>query len=426
MNSGDGTGLKPRLFYRWWLVIAGFTIVACGEGAYRYLVRQLPLTLREDLGVPVGQVGLALSLPALIGFLALLAIGPVIDRFGPRWPMVAGIALAGVAFLALGLAPGLLIVFILLASLIGVGRSAGFLLPAQTAAANWFMRRRSLALAIVSAGSVAGAGLALIAGQFPERGTFLVLGAVLLAVGIPLALLMRQRPEHHGYRPDSAGGSNDASERLAEGQGVVIEEVNFTLGQAMRTRAFWLLAVAMALGQGTTATAFIYWPLLLMERGLPIGAPFIAADFVPLLGILIFGYLGDRLSKRHLLALAAVLHSLSPAALMAPGIISPVILFPTVSGLGSGTVPLLLAIRADYFGRRAFATITVATVLVTGLLRYTTALLLPLAGWLRDATGSYVPGLMLSIFVGLAAAVLFLFAQEPRSPQPVASAGSAT
>jgi sugar phosphate permease len=281
MNSGTRVRLKPRLFYGWWLVMAGFAIVACGKGASGYLASQLPFIIREDLGGSAVQIGLVLSLPALIGFLALLAIGPVIDRFGPRWPMMAEIALTGVALLALRIVPGLLVVFVLLASLIGVGRSAGFLLPAQRVAANWDRRRRSLALAVISAGGVAGAGLALAAGQFPGRGTFLVLGAVLLTVGIPLALLIRHRPEHHGYTPDGPGGSNDAGERLVEAQGGLVGEVSFTLGQAPRTRTFWLLAVAMVLGQGSTNVAFGYWPLFLMERGLPIGVPFVASDFVP-------------------------------------------------------------------------------------------------------------------------------------------------
>lgn len=254
----------------------------------------------------------------------------------------------------------------------------------------------------------------------------MLLGGVVLVVGIPLALLMRHRPEHHGCTPDGPGGSNAASERPAEAQGVLVEEVNFTLRQALRTRTFWILAVAMVLGQGATVMAFGYRPLLLTDRGLPIGTHFIAARYVPLVGILIFGYLGDRYSKRHLLALVAVLNSLSPAAFLAPGIISPVLLYPLISGLGSGTVPLLLAIRADYFGRRAFATITVATILATGLLGYATAFLTVLAGMLLDATGSFVPVLLLSIFVGLAGAVLFLVAREPRSPQPVASAGGPT
>ncbi len=105
---------------------------------------------------------------------------------------------------------------------------------------------------------------------------------------------------------------------------------------------------------------------------------------------------------------------------MAPGHLAPVLIYSLVFGLGSGTVPLLLAIRADYFGRRAFATITAITILITWLLGLPTFLLLVLVGLLLDTTGSLVPGLVLSILIGLPAPVLFFFARGPRPPQPVA------
>ena len=163
--------LRPTLFYGWWMVIIGFTIATFGEGAYGLMVSNLPHLVVDELGGFAAQRALAFSLPALAGLLAILAVGPLIDRFGPRWPMVAGVALAGAGFLALSTILSTFMVFILSVSLIAVGRSAAFLLPAQTAAANWFVRRRSLALALalVSAASIGGATLTLILGILPWR-----------------------------------------------------------------------------------------------------------------------------------------------------------------------------------------------------------------------------------------------------------------
>ena len=145
--------LRPTLFYGWWVVIIGFTIATFGEGAYGYLVGSGQLLVRAELGSSAAQTALAFSLLALAGLLAILAIGPLIDRFGPRLPMVAGVALAGVGFLAMSNVLSNFMVFILLASFVAVGRSAGFLLPAQTAAPTgssvgghwhwlWFQRPR--------------------------------------------------------------------------------------------------------------------------------------------------------------------------------------------------------------------------------------------------------------------------------------------
>ena len=106
---------------------------------------------------------------------------------------------------------------------------------------------------------------------------------------------------------------------------------------------------------------------------------------------------------------------------MIPSHVAPVLLYPLVFGLGSGTVPLLLAIRADYFGRRAFATITAITMLITWLLSFPTILRFVLATSLQNATGSLVMGLVLPILIGLPAPVLFFFARGPGPRQPVAS-----
>ena len=43
----------------------------------------------------------------------------------------------------------------------------------------------------------------------------------------------------------------------------------------------------------------------LSQRGLPLEIPRVAANFVPIIEILLFGYLDDRFSKRHRLANAS-------------------------------------------------------------------------------------------------------------------------
>jgi len=182
-----------------------------------------------------------------------------------------------------------------------------------------------------------------------------------------------------------------------------------------------MLALAMVLAQESVTVASISQGRMLVQRGLTLNTLSTGTEFVPLIGILLFGYLGDRFSKSHLLALAATLQIVTPALVMIPSHVAPVLLYPLVFGLGSGTVPLLLAIRADYFGRRAFATITAITMLITWLLGLPTFLLRMLVGGLLAATGSLVPGLVLSILIGLPAPVLFFFARRPRSRQPVAS-----
>lgn len=417
MNTKVGTRVKPRLFYGWWIVVAGFIIVVYGTGARDHIMYQLPY-LVERLGAgPISTLGMASAISGFAGIIAPLAAGPLIDRFGPRKLMLIGIPLASIGFLGLSFVNSLLALYILQGTLIGIGISAGFLLPVQTATANWFMRRRSVALAIISAATVLGGAITAlfgerIAAQFSEQGAFLGLGAVMLVLGIPLAFVFRHRPEQHGYLPDGELPGED--NRVAE--------TNFSLRQALRTRAFWMLAIAMALAIPVGMMATVWSTPFLIDQGfdyIVVTNMFDNTALMGLVGILLFGYLGDMFPKRYLLAIAIGLQSASVVILMTAGSVAQLYLYTLVYGLGSGMVPLILAIRADYFGRRAFATITVVMIFASSIIGAPLSFgLSSLVGWILDITGSYQLAFLLSMLMGFIPATVFFFARPPELPPP--------
>ncbi len=85
-----------------------------------------------------------------------------------------------------------------------------------------------------------------------------------------------------------------------------------------------------------------------------------------------------------------------------------------IFGLGSGTLPLLLAIRADYFGRKTFATITVAMMMASGSIGGLTSFMVSLSGWLADVSRSFEFVFLLSMLLGLVAAGVFFLARPPK------------
>jgi MFS family permease len=128
--------------------------------------------------------------------IASLAAGPLIDKFGPRKLMLVGIPVASIALLGLGFANSLLY---MLLGVFAIGMSAGFLLPVQTATANWFMKKRSIALAIICAAPALVGPIARliedpITSRFGSQSTLLGLGVVMLVIGMPLALVIRHKP----------------------------------------------------------------------------------------------------------------------------------------------------------------------------------------------------------------------------------------
>ena len=138
------------------------------------------------------------------------------------------------------------------------------------------------------------------------------------------------------------------------------------------------------------------------------------APVMGLAGILLFGYLGDRFPKRYLLAIAVVLQSVSIIILMTAGSIAQLYLYTLVYGLGSGTIPLILAIRADYFGRKYFATITDFMMFFSGLIGAPLSVPWPfLASWILDVTGNFQLVFVLSMLLGFIPAVIFFYTSPP-------------
>lgn len=337
--------------------------------------------------------------------------------------MLVGIPMAGIGFILLRFADSIIALNIVLGGLLGIGIKAGFLLPAQTATANWFVRKRSLALALVMTASVLGKAFITspseqAAGQPDWRIALVWLGVGILAIGVPLALVFKHRPEQYGKLPDgntlvSDGETNSRTEATDS-----TIEVNFTVWQALKTRTFWLLTIASSLSAGIFSIVNIYRFIYLQQEA-GFGRANVAdiIQLIPVMGIagiLIFGYLGDRLPKRYLLAAAVLIQSASVLIMMAAGNTFHLYLYAVVFGLGSGTVPLLLAIRADYFGRKAFATITVVMTFLSGLIGILFSFLAPLAGWLLDISGSYELVFLLTMLLGLIPAAIFLLARPQK------------
>jgi MFS family permease len=359
-------------------------------------------------------MGWALTIYNLTGDVALLAEGPLIDRFGPRKLMLIGIPLAGAGFVCMGFVSNMLTLNIVLGTLLGIGMSAGFLLPTQTATANWFMRRRSIALAIICAAFLLGESIITLSEEWVENAIdrqdmFLGLGVAILVICILLAFVIRHRPEKYGYLPDGKSSVSDG-ENTAEN--------DFTLWQAFKTRTFWMLTIGMALANWTGVLATVYRLPFLIDVGFTqdtITDVLSIAPVMGLAGILLFGYLGDRFPKRYLLAIAIVLQSASIIVLMTAGNIVHLYLYTLVYGMGSGTIPLILAIRADYFGRKAFATITVVMMFISSLIRAPLSVPWPpLAAWILDITGSFQLVFILSMLLGFIPAVIFFYARPPR------------
>jgi MFS family permease len=413
MSIENGTETKIHLFYGWWIVAAGFLVIVYGTGASGYITRNLFSLIGDNAHKALAALSIYNSVIAI----AALAIGPLIDRFGPRKLMLIGIPVASGALLWLSLSNSLLYIFL---GILAIGMSAGFLLPVQTATANWFMKRRSTALAFVCAASALGGPVVnrfenQVTHQFSLQNTLLGLAVAMLAIGIPLAFVIKHKPEQHGYMPDGMVPTiKETIEPIIKKETHFVE-MNYSLRQALRTKAFWILVVAISLVSGSGMLVESRRSIYMLEQGLHYKTANFSelASLMGLVWILLFGFLGDKFSKRHLLAIAIALQSMSVVVLINVENLSQLYLYMLVHGFGSGIAPLILAMRADYFGRKAFATITVVMgfiggIVSTGFVFVNRAILGP--------TGNHQAAFLLSMLIGLAAAATVIFAKPPELP----------
>ncbi len=406
-------------YYGWWVVIAAGTMILIASLAPLYLFSTLIDPLEDEFGWSRAAIGAGPSIAALMAGLTMPVAGYLVDRVGARRLLLAGVTLVGGGFLVMSQIQALW-QFYISASIIAVGMSLAGLPVCTVAIAHWFEKRRGRALGIVCAGEGASGIMVLVAALliavFEWRTGLVILSIGQLAICIPLALTVRNRPEEVGLLPNgeppapgepSAGLPPEPADGTSRGSGMRQPE-GLTIGQALRTRSFWLLAFAQVLAWVGSFAIVIHVIAYLDESGgfTEEGAAVIAMGipFGSLVGRLGFGWLADYLGKRRLLAAAWILQGLG--TLIFAGIYSPwqavIFLIVFTPGWG-GASPLLPALLAEYFGLRAFGIIQ-GVLMATAMLGAVAGPIF--AGAVYDMVDSYRPAFLVLALMAFTAVVL--------------------
>ena len=217
---------ERKLFYGWWIVAAGSFSQAYTSGAFWQGFGAFFDPIVEQFGWSRATTSAAVSIQRTESGVVAPFVGFFIDRFGPRKVMLGGIVATGLGFILLSRVDTLW-QFYGAFLLLSLGMSFGTFLVVTTTVANWFVAKRTRALAFMSAGSGLGGILVplivwLISATDWRTGLVAV-GVGFWVMGIPVAMVMRSQPEDFGSLPDGASPPQDTP---AEPQG----------GSASRTR----------------------------------------------------------------------------------------------------------------------------------------------------------------------------------------------
>ena len=419
-------------FYYGWLVLglSGAGAFAATAIAGVVLGGVQPYIL-EDTNWSRTSIGLAASCGVWLSGLCAPFAGRLADRYGPRWLMPVGVVVLGLSMLAIGGVHTAWQFF--LAAVIGRAISQPFLIGVvpRTMAVNFFNRRRNIALALAGiyrpiSGALIIQAFSAIAVFADWRTAFRYLGFFSLALAVPMIIIMRRRPEDIGLLPDGAApnpsdtesspaGSEATSARSAGPRAV--SETSSTAKEALRTRAFWVMATVTFLNvAATSGLGFSLVPHLREFAGLttPQAAGVLSVSTFLALGSLVWGQLAGRVTARWCIVAALALSAAAALALLRVDSLLAAYVFGVLWGLFHGGLEVLMYILlADYFGRNSYGTIA-------GTLRPFEAgglgvgqLVGPL---IYDFTGSYTLLILFSSgFLALSAA-LMLLTRRPMRP----------
>lgn len=422
-----------NIFFGWWTVISTGTISGFAHGFNSYGFSVIFKPLAAELDINRAETSIAAGIARLEGGIESPITGWLSDRFGPKWVIFGGTVVAMVGMFLMYYANSPWAYYLFWGGLIGIGINLAMTIAMDKAVTNWFIRKRGLAhgtkFALIGAcGVIALPVISWLVEDTGWRMTCLIWSGIML-ISLPFILLTikQQRPEYYGLLPDGARTADELGGADMVDRGVEyafgMEEQEFTLRQAMRTPAFWMIAVA-TIGHTMVFGGFnTHCIPFLTDRGIDeiaAGAMMGMMVFFTIPSRFIGGIIADRVKKSRmsmLIALSLFFQAVGIGAFCIYPSTATVYVMLIFYGFGSGaTTPLYLLTTARYFGRKAYGSITG----VTSLMRSPIQFLAPVyAGWVFDNNGTYMPAFIVFAVTAAVASVILFFCQPPRPPEQI-------
>jgi MFS family permease len=350
------------------------------------------------VGAIIGGLSLAVGISAPVA-------GWLLDRIEARWIMGTGALLAvlGLAGASSAHTFGALLASVIL---LGVGLGASTWLAASLVIVNWFPARRGMALGLVTFGMESGGMVmtftvgSIIAAYNWRVGYFTVAVPALLIVLPLLLLVVRTRPANTGS--PSVAQQADALP-------------GYEVGEALRTRAFWMLAIAeMSFGLAAGGT---FHHLVAYLEGLhySLHAATLVVSVVlgmAAVGKVAMGALGDRIGGKNALGIGFAMIALGVVILLNAQQPAMLVLWLIIVGIaGASPVALGPLVAAETLGLKRFGTLFgwLGFALTFGLFIGP-----QLVGWMTDVTGSYTAGYELCGLICLVGSAASFLCVAPR------------
>ncbi len=404
-------------YHGWWVAMA-VSLASLGNVAFVNPVLSIFFDpLHQEFGWSRGAIAGALSTGTLIGAFISPFVGRRLDRYGARGALAVSALVMSASLMLLAFANALWQFY----ALYSIGRALviGVVGLASTVTiANWFIRDRGRATAIVLLGGRLGMALGpvfalLMIDWFGWRGAYVALGLVALIMGfLPTWFLVRRRPEDMGLRPD--GDREPTAAAAAEIAILRSKDPLWSAKEALHTPAFWLLMFGTAQIFAVSGAVNLSIIPHLQDRGLSSSAAVSVITVWAFCGIG-GGILGSEMAQRYFVRFPLAVTMVASAI----GLGWLIVIDGQLSAYGwavfhgvtfGAQMSLNQIVPSEYFGRWSVGAISGLTQPVQWILGAAGPVIASVA---FDVTGSY--SFIFTIYIGLLVlgGVLIAMARKP-------------
>jgi len=358
----------------------------------------------------------AVTLGTIIGGIVASFVGPMLDKFGPRWILSISFLFLGTLVILLSQVHTLWHFYII--TICTRVLIQGFInLTCQTVVARWFLKLRGRAMAIANMGQRLGTGVipyisqSIIINQ-DWRAAARSIGIITWVLTlIPTALWLKRKPQDIGLLPDGQLLNTDESNKEKE---INNDEISYSLKDALKTRTFFILGVIATTGSFVGAGVNFNMIPYLTDIGIPANKAvtiLLIWSLSGLPGSLIVGFLAEKFSNKAILFACYSIITFGIFLLTSINTYADGVLFAILHGASFGTSFFLQnLILANYYGPDSLGALKGALIpfqMIGNSIG-------PLAATIIfDTQGSYTKAMNLYIFLLFFILVVILFIRIP-------------
>ncbi len=398
------------MFFYGWIItgISCLLLVVCFGVQYSFGIFFKPLI--SEFGWSRAETSGIFSIYMIARGVLSILMGFFYDRYGPRKTVSIGGISMGVGLLLTSRATAIWQMYILYSVMGGLG-AASFYVPLASTLSKWFIEKRGFVLGLYTSGVGIGAIIfsplaEFLISTYNWRFSYIIIGLITLSVTFIAVLFLRPNPEEMGLWPDGKKKSEIFRGLDKETQ----SKGGFSLRMAIMTFPFWMIFISEVVNYIITVTPLVHIVAFATDCGI---SPMVSAGLLAIIGgfsivgRLVIGGISDRVGPRNLLPVTFIIMALMLFSLTLSK--DPLIfyLFAIIFGFAyGGSVPLIPAITARYFGLSAMGSI-LGTIMFGGIIGGGIG---PwLTGYIHDLTESYNIAFITMSLIAFLGAIPFIF-----------------